>query len=375
MVKRYSVNWNTQKRPDEITWVLFSLLLSLVLSSCIAIPIKVPPGDKPFNKEFLTSIKVGETTREQVRSYLDTAPGAPRLTRFDQDSTWVYHATRDTWQWLVCAGGPYMADCGVAGGVRDYFLMLQFDDRDTLTKLDLDSTLGKCAESHACHVGDLIMVYASEARDHRAKSAKSMSECQLFVFSTLGWTSSDHVIGIWLDEKMLGWLLEDDAFLFSRINPGSHSLRTTQVSMSLDDTARGRHTQYLAFDCAAGDTIYLHHDSQHPKVKGRRFLLVKEAVATQQLAKRRLILQPVTAAQSWQAAVSEQTNHVPGMSDDVVWRVQRELRALDLYLGDMDGEMNDETVSAIRTFKQRHGLPGDTLLDDNNLAALGLYDD
>jgi hypothetical protein len=355
--------------------VVFSLSLLLILSSCIAIPIKVPPGEKPFAKEFMALIKVGETTREQVRSYLDAAPSAPRLTRFDQDSTWVYHATRDTWQWLVCAGGPYMADCGVAGGVRDYFLMLQFDDHDTLIKMDSDSTLGKCAESRTCHVDDLIMVYASEARDHQVKAAKSMSECQLFVFSTSGWISSEHVIGIWLDEEMLGWLLDDDAFLFAPIRPGTHSLRTTQVATSLDDTAHGRHAQYLAFDCAAGDTVCLHHDSRHPDRKGRRFLLVEEACAAKQLAKRRLILRPVAPAENWQAAVSEQTIQVPGLSDDVVWRVQRELRALDLYLGDMDGEMNDETVSAIRAFKQQRGLPGDTLLDDNTLAVLGLYDD
>ena len=372
-MKLYSVNCHTRSRLNEFVTIVFCVLLLPGLSSCIGVPIKAPPGEKPFNQEYMTHVEVGETNREQVRLHLEKAPGAPRLTRFDEDTTWVYYATRDTWQWLVCAGGPYVADCGVLGDVRDHFLIFEFDDNDVVQGWSTASTLGRCADNRVCNVGKLIMIYAGETRDHQAKNSESLSACDLYVYSTLRWSSPAYVIGVWLDGGLLGWFVEDDAFLFAAIEPGSHTLRTMQISSSLDDVADGRHNQYLVFDCAASDSVYLHHNSRHPDKDGRRFLLVEEDAAAQ-LVKRRLILQPVTEPQDWQTASAGPEYAVAQKDDDTVWRVQRELRMLGYFDGALDGELSTETASAIRSFKSDKELPGETLLDDNTLAALGFYE-
>jgi hypothetical protein len=322
----------------------------------------------------MTRVKVEETNREQVRLYFERAPAAPRLTRFDGDSTWVYYATRDTWQWLVCAGGPYVAECGVLGDVRDHFLIFEFDDNDVVQGWDTASTLGKCAESRVCHDGELIMIYANDTRDHQAKNAESLSACQLYVYTTLNWKSSANVIAVWLDGEVLGWFVEDDAFLFMAIEPGRHTLRTMHASSLLDNVVDGRYNQYLEFDCGARDSVYLHHNSRHPDKNGRRFLLVEEDDGAAQLAKRHLILRPVTEPQDWQAASSVPEYTVAQKDDETVWRVQRKLRMLGYFDGALDGELSDETIGAIRSFKRDNKLPGDTLLDDNTLTALGFYD-
>ena len=372
-MKRYSVNWTARSRLDEFVTIVCSALLLLVLSSCIGIPIKAPPGEQPFNREYMTPVKVGETTRAQVRSYLEKASATPWLTRFDQDSTWVYYATRDTWQWLVCAGGAYVAGCDVVGAERDHFLTFEFDDNNVVKGWSTASTLGKCAESRVCHLDKLIMVYADETRDRQAKNSESLSACHLYVYSTLSWGSPAYVIGVWLDGEVLGWFVDDHAFLYAAIERGPHTVRTMQVSPSLDEVADGRHNQYLAFDCAAGDKVYLHHNSRHPDANGRRFLLVEEDVAAQ-LTNRRLILRPVTEPQSWQAASLVPEYEVAQTTGDTMWRVQRELRMLGYFDGALDGELSEETISAIRSFKRDNKLPSDTLLDDNTLAALGFYD-
>ena len=321
----------------------------------------------------MTRVKVGETTREEVQSYLETAPAAPRLTRFDQDSTWVYHATRDTWQWLVCAGGPYVADCGVLGSERDHFLVFKFDDNDVVLEWDTVSTLGTCVDNLVCRLDDLIMVYADEAHDRRAKTYESSSECLLYVYSTLNWGSADHVVGVSLDGEALGWIINDDAFVSVAVEPGSHILQTMQASPPLDNSI-GLYNQYLAFDCAAGQSVFLHHNSRHPDVKGRRFLLVEEDAGSADLAKHRLILRPVIDPQQSHATATWQDLLVPHLAGDTVWRVQKELRLLGYFDGALDGEMSDETESAIRSFKRDQELPGHTLLDDNTLAALGFYE-
>jgi peptidoglycan hydrolase-like protein with peptidoglycan-binding domain len=45
---------------------------------------------------------------------------------------------------------------------------------------------------------------------------------------------------------------------------------------------------------------------------------------------------------------------------------------LKLYDGAIDGNLSAETEEAIREFKQQNGLYGDTVLDDDTLAALGV---
>lgn len=372
-MKLYSVNYQARPRLNEVLTFVLCVLLLPTLSSCVGIPIKAPPGEEPFNPGYMARIKVGETNREQVRVHLEKAPDAPRLTRFDSDTTWVYYTTRDTWQWLVCAGGPYVADCGVLGDVRDHFLIFEFDDNNVVKGWEAASTLGKCAESRVCHAGELIMLYADETRDHQVKGSKSASACHLFVYSTFSRGPSAYVVSVWLDGEVLGWIVDDDAFLFAAIEPGPHTLRTMHASSSLDDVADGLHNQFLVFDCAARESAYLHHDSRHPDRNGRRFLLVEEEDAAAQIVKRRLALQPDTESLDWQATLSAPEFAVAQEDGDTVWRVQRELRMLGYFDGALDGELDTETASAIRSFKRDRELPGDTLLDDNTLAALGFY--
>ena len=61
-------------------------------------------------------------------------------------------------------------------------------------------------------------------------------------------------------------------------------------------------------------------------------------------------------------------------ADDLLPKVQRELRAQKFYFGEIDGRANDETVAAIRKFQEAKGIDHSGQLDYETLRALGLPD-
>lgn len=55
---------------------------------------------------------------------------------------------------------------------------------------------------------------------------------------------------------------------------------------------------------------------------------------------------------------------------ELVREVQRNLHALDEYLGPIDGRLDTVTVNAIEAFQRAQRLPDDGMLDDRTLARL-----
>jgi len=62
-------------------------------------------------------------------------------------------------------------------------------------------------------------------------------------------------------------------------------------------------------------------------------------------------------------------------AEDLLPKVQRELRARKFYFGEINGRATDETVGAIGKFQEAHGLDRSGNLDDETLRALGLPGD
>jgi len=58
-------------------------------------------------------------------------------------------------------------------------------------------------------------------------------------------------------------------------------------------------------------------------------------------------------------------------AEDLLPRVQRELRARKFYFGEIDGRATDETAAAIGKFQEAHGIDRTGQLDAETLRALG----
>jgi len=63
---------------------------------------------------------------------------------------------------------------------------------------------------------------------------------------------------------------------------------------------------------------------------------------------------------------------VPLHADDLLPKIQRELKVQKFYFGEIEGRANDETVAAIKKFQEAKGIDQTGQLDDDTLRALGL---
>ena len=197
------------------------LVLSVVAASLLAgcIPIKPPPGEKPFRSEQMSFVVIGETTRDEVLDKFASLDVPLYPTRFEEDSVWVYRADRDTWQWLVCVGAGYSADCGIVGMMRNYFLKFDFDSEGRVVDWSASSTLGECSTDGVCEEGEAIMVFAGERAGQRARSAPADDSCAIFVFATAGKGSA---VPVSLDDRYVGAIVNDSAFIQIAVPAGKY---------------------------------------------------------------------------------------------------------------------------------------------------------
>ncbi len=60
----------------------------------------------------------------------------------------------------------------------------------------------------------------------------------------------------------------------------------------------------------------------------------------------------------------------PLASTGDIMLVQESMKVAGLYHGEIDGQPGIQTLSAVRTYKKRHGMPANNTLDDDFIAHL-----
>lgn len=343
------------------------------IAGCIAVPIKAPPGEKPFHDEFMSFVVIGKTTRDEIKERFSAYNVNPTLMRFEDDAVWVYSASRDTWQWFVCAGGGYTADCDVLGDVRVHFLIFEFNETGRVINWQTSSTLGECA-GDVCTESNAIMVYADAERDERAKRDRAIDHCRIYIYSTLPSQARDDVVSAWIDDRFVGAFVDDDGYIFELLEPGTHHITTNQSRGTYLDAHWGRYRRTISFECLAGQRYFAHHNGKSRDRGSRRFVLELEEDARDSIAKRRRILRPNTRMTlARMGGLPEDTVSRREM-EEVVWQMQLRLKELGYYQGNIDGELTPETETAILEFKRQNELYGSTVLDEDTLDALGIED-
>lgn len=114
------------------------LAASCLLASCVIIPIG--GGEPhPFGKERLDFVEIGVTHKNDVRSEL----GRPRIRHGGK--WWMYRGTRKESDWLVIAGGGYMADAEkLEGGTSSYRLLIGFQADSTVWRYGVLKEDSRC---------------------------------------------------------------------------------------------------------------------------------------------------------------------------------------------------------------------------------------
>ena len=262
-----------------------ALTFFVSLSACIALPVAPPNQEKPFQRESLSFVVIGETTRDDVRAHLTKGPSHLTPVTYEHDSVWIYRASRDTWAWLFCIGGGGTADCDVSRGTRDYFLAFRFDDDGTVADWDVTSTLGDCTSAGICEDGGRTTVFAGRSRDQGAKEFSAADgQCSVYLFATLPRKAARGGMTAWLDDDPVGGLVNKSGYLLLSVEPGPHTINTRYLFKRL--------RQSVNLECTPGQLFFVHHDVRHEGKADMELTLEPESAGRKHIQKRSLVLRP-----------------------------------------------------------------------------------
>lgn len=230
-----------------------ALLLAASVSACIAFP--VPPPESPAFEEESLPLIAGHSTRDDVRIAFSEAPFRQYLYKFGDDTVWVYHSISAGWGFFLGGISQGGSGWGTSTNVRNLFLVVKFDEEDTVTAYYVVKLHWGCKESGLCrapyHGGasGQIMVLADAEADQKAKAvAAPQSGCALYVYADLTY-AYNLPMSITVDGVMLGWLTHERGHYLHKLDSGSHIV-AAEDEESLSESAE--------IDCVDGDVHFVH---------------------------------------------------------------------------------------------------------------------
>jgi hypothetical protein len=134
------------------------LFATVILTGCIAFPIHMA-DEEPFRDDELAEIKINQTTRDDMEAYFGPPSGD-----FLSGRWWVFEKSRRMTEWLVIAGYMYMADAAVFGDERQYALIVEYHENDTVRDIHVVHDEQSCnSEGSICYSdGRLLLDYTTE---------------------------------------------------------------------------------------------------------------------------------------------------------------------------------------------------------------------
>jgi hypothetical protein len=170
------------------------------LPGCIAIPVPIAlPDPEPFTAASMASIRVGETTRDEVRALLanwsyETDDGSQTIHLEPQISEdgrhWVFNLPRPLadvlWAGVgVTPDGFFPIWSGGADNYENFWVLFEFDDDAKVTRFWFTGDRTQCAVGGACYHDGHLQVVADEAADRSARARSAASDrCVVYVYAS-----------------------------------------------------------------------------------------------------------------------------------------------------------------------------------------------
>lgn len=137
-----------------------AVLIPLALAGCIVLPNRLA-DDEPFREEVVGFIEPGVTSKAEIEARL----GGDY--RYSQNGRWwVFRADRrmTEWFWLTCTPGGCGGD-EFGGDVREYSLIVEFDNDDTVRMFTVVINDDRCAEGGNICLDDLELTVIEDGAD------------------------------------------------------------------------------------------------------------------------------------------------------------------------------------------------------------------
>lgn len=256
--------------------IAFLLLYLSCLSGCI-FPVHLA-DDEPFREEDIPPLIVGSTTKTEVLDLL----GEPEAS-FQNGQWWVYNEDRKMTEWLVimCAGYGACGGDTFGGDVRQYSLILEFDNElfKALYVVKEDDPCGP--DNSVCLVDVLLEIPDISSVDIQVPD----DHCLVAIFSN---KPSSPLTAVYIRMSALEGrpirFLSDTSVLYLHVPIGANRISVKANLLEGEFSA----VEYL--ECASGQTYFF--EFSHPQMHQASFSMVEESRGRQEIEKRRLAIPP-----------------------------------------------------------------------------------
>ena len=206
---------------------LLTVCFAIHLHGCVAIPVPVALSDPaPFSAERMTSIRIGQTTRDEVRALFanwnyqtdhgdQTAHLEPQIA--EGGRYWVFNQRRQSGD-IAWAGVAIVPEApvpvpffeGKADNYEDFWALFEFNDAATVARFWIASDQTPCAVGGACYHSGYLQVIADATSSANAHASTLTSDrCALYVYAEDGFELPIAVT----DGIDVGWLLGETSFV------------------------------------------------------------------------------------------------------------------------------------------------------------------
>lgn len=187
--------------PHRPAAVLLTICLAICLNGCVAVPVPTAVADPdPFTEAKMTSIRIGHTTREDVRALFadwtyETDHGVQTVNLEPQVSEagryWTFNLRRQTgdiaWAGVALvpeAPVPVPFFLGKADNYEDFWVLFEFNDEATVARFLIASGNKPCMVVGACyHAGYLQLVAEATTSASATGAAPPRDRCDIHVYA------------------------------------------------------------------------------------------------------------------------------------------------------------------------------------------------
>ena len=194
--------------------------MAFLLEGCVAIPF--PTGAEEPYATAVTELSVGITTKDDLPPRF----GKPAAI-YSHGSKYIFTEYRNYWNIPFMSAQP--SGMGVSTLGKQHFLILDFDDHETLTGMQLDEANdlpGSCSDTGICHDGaGHVVQLASRAEEASAREFSISSEqCGIYLYAHKDQNTRKTTLT--LNGEYIGFVGQWGIrpFFFWKLNPGNYQI-------------------------------------------------------------------------------------------------------------------------------------------------------
>lgn len=209
--------------PVRKSGLLIPALCAIPLSGCIPVPLALPDPE-PFSAERMTSIRLGETTRDDVQALLanwtyetddgiQTAHLEPQV--LENGRYWAFAQPRQLGD-LAVVGlfltelAPVPGMVGKGDNYEDFWVLFEFDEDAIVDRVWMAGEGTECTLGGACYHRGRFQIIADEAADANARTGNATDRgCVVYAYA-----DEDFELPVTVtDGRHTGWLFEKTSFV------------------------------------------------------------------------------------------------------------------------------------------------------------------